>query len=100
MATRINVNGTRVAVAPINGTSFSLPELHEVVGGYIEAFYLRDGLIMMLNEDGKRLGLAINRTATLIADANGLPADNVIVGDVIIGTRREFGGPNDDDDES
>jgi hypothetical protein len=28
-----------------------------------------------------------------------LPGDDFILGDVVIGTRREFGGPNGDDDE-
>jgi hypothetical protein len=99
MATRINVNGARLEVAPANGAEFTLQELQAIVGGYIEAFYLRDGTIMMLNEDGKRLALMFNLIATMIAQRHGLPGDDCILGDVVIGTRHEFGGPNGDDDE-
>jgi hypothetical protein len=99
MATRLNADGGRLEVAPANGTDFTLEELQAIVGGYIEAFYLRDSTIMMLNEDGKRLALPFNLIATRLAHQHGLPGDDFILGDVVIGTRREMGGPNDDDDE-
>jgi hypothetical protein len=99
MATRINTDGARLEVAPAAGAEFTLEELQAIVGGYIEALYLRDGSIMMLNEDGKRLALPFNLIATHLAHRNGLPGDDFILGDVVIGTRREFGGPNGDDDE-
>jgi hypothetical protein len=92
MATRINADGSTADVAPLDGRAFALDELQGIVAGYIEAIYLRDGRIMFCNEDGKRLGLAPNRAATTIARSHAaiVPGDTV-VGDVIVGTRREFG---------
>jgi hypothetical protein len=91
MATRINTDGTRVVMKPAHGFAFTLADLQGVVGGYIEAFYLRDGRVMFLNEDGKGEQLPLNIVATLIAYDNGLPPDDAIVGDVIIVTRIEAG---------
>jgi Domain of unknown function (DUF3846) len=96
MATQIPAIGTLLHVLPANGTAFTLEELQTIVGGYIEAFYLRDGTVMMLNEDGKRLGLPLNLVATQRAHRNGLPADDCIVGDVVIGTWIEMGGGDED----
>jgi hypothetical protein len=96
MATRINADGTRVDVAPAHGRAFTLPELQAVVDGYIEAFYLHDGRVMFLNEDGKREQLPFNPTATVIARTHGLPLDDYIVGDVLITTRIE-GGSEDEE---
>jgi hypothetical protein len=92
MALRLNADGTRVDVTPRDGRAFALDELQTIVAGYIEAIYLRDGRIMFCNEDGKRLALPPNRAATTIAHTNAaiIPGDSV-VGDVVIGTRREFG---------
>jgi len=99
MAIRINADDTIVDVAPANGREFTLPELQAVVGGYIEAVYLRDGRILFCNEDGKRDRLPTNVGATVIARNIGfLPDDDHIVGDVIIGTRREMGADDADDE--
>jgi hypothetical protein len=99
MATRINTDGTRLEVVPAAGRVFSLEELQGVVAGYIEAFYLRDGRVMFLNEDGKRLALPVNVDATTIAYENDLPLDDYIVGDVIVTTRLEAGGGDEDNVE-
>jgi hypothetical protein len=92
MATRINADGTRTEIAPADGATFSLVELQTIVGGYIEAVRLRSGAWMFVNEDGKRLGLPTNVVATTIAHERGyLPADDWIVGDVIVTTPHEAG---------
>ena len=93
MATRITVHGARLEVAPAAGATFTLAELQAVVGGYIEAVYLRDGRVLFCNEDGKRFALAPNLHATILAHEHGaIGRDDFIVGDVIVGTRAEFGG--------
>jgi hypothetical protein len=100
MALWIKTDGSEDLVAPAIGTEFTLAELHRVVGGYIEIVPIvceprsmaADHQFMVLNEDGKRLQLPINRRATALYHAAGGPSWDVIVGDVIIGTRRELGG--------
>jgi hypothetical protein len=93
MATRINADGTAETLTPRIG-HFALDELQVIVGGYIEAVFLDDDTVMMINEDGKRLGLPVNGRATWVARERGqVPAWDFIVGDVVIGTRREMGGP-------
>jgi hypothetical protein len=77
-------------VSPRNARSFTLEELQGFVGGYIEALYPDDGLIMFLNEDGKRLGLPRNMIATLMMTGRLYPGD-VIVGTVVVCTPVEAG---------
>lgn len=76
----IEPDGTMTAVSPKNGTDFSLEELNEFVGGYIEIVSTTDGRIMVLNEEGKLNGLPVNLAATILY---GNPND-VIVGDVLV----------------
>ena len=70
-------------VYPKNGTDFQWEELKDIVGGYIEILQLCDGWIMVLNEDGKPMGLPINNKATYIFRNNYATSD-FIVGNVLI----------------
>ena len=55
-------------VEPANGKHFSLRELQEFVGGYIEiVFNLPDDMIMVVNEEGRLKELPINAAATILA---------------------------------
>jgi len=87
-------------VAPANGVAFTAPELQALVGGYIEVVATRlrtpdDGpLLMIVNDDGKRERLPVNRFATALAD--GLRPDDVIVGPAVICTYAELGEPEPD----
>lgn len=40
MARIIKTNGEIIPVEPKNGTDFQLEEMQEIVGGYIQLFYL------------------------------------------------------------
>lgn len=93
MALLVKADGTISTVKPASGKRFSLQELHEFVGGYIEIVRIqpgqyglltvRPGDIMVCNEDGHRLELPENRTASAIYNASGgLPFP--VVGDVLI----------------
>ena len=53
-------------LVPANGRDFTLEELQESVGGYIEIIDLTPKTIMIVNEDGKG-GLYPNMMATVIA---------------------------------
>ena len=61
----------------------TLKEMQEIVGGYIEFIYLRkDNLVMVVNEEGKIMGLPFNAKATqLVKECN---INDIIVGDVLV----------------
>lgn len=94
MALLIKTDGTHAWVAPADGDAFTLKELQGFVGGYIEMVPALDDDLMVLNEDGKGLRLPLNRAATLIFHVAGGALFDYIVGNVIIGTRHELGGPD------
>lgn len=58
----------------------TLSEMQACVGGYIELIYLKDGVILVVNEEGKLNNLKPNIIATELA---GL-SDDHIVGDVLL----------------
>lgn len=87
MAIIIKADDTRIAVEPKNGKDFSLEEMQEMVGGYIEICETHDPeFILVINEDGKMQGLPINAGATgmykYAFTKQGQLVD-VIVGDVL-----------------
>lgn len=51
---------------PKNGTTFELEEMQKIVGGYIEIIRLKDGRIIIVNEEGLPQGLPVNIEATNI----------------------------------
>lgn len=78
----IKTSGEIIDVEPKNGKDFSLEELQEYVGGYIEVAYppSKHGAIMVLNEEGKLNNLPINH----LASKAYFPGQDVIVGDVLL----------------
>lgn len=76
--------------------ALSLESLQRAVGGYIEAVTDQSGSwTMYVNEEGKVIGLPVNRSATALATAagwRGMPGD-VLVGPVV------FVGPVGEDGE-
>lgn len=78
MAKWIKANGEVCDVTPRNGKDFSLDELQAFVHGYIELVYLGNDMVMVVNEEGKLLGLPRNTKATQM-----YPLD-IIVGDVLV----------------
>lgn len=76
--------GERKGISPANGTDFSLKECQNAVSGRIEVVDLRDGRIMIINEEGKFM-CTLNIQATVIALENGaIYNGDYICGDVII----------------
>ena len=75
-------DGTQQATKPKNGKYFTLKELQNIVGGYIEMVYLPDNMIMVVNEDGRREELKLNVRATEIMRSAGKEVD--IVGNVLL----------------
>ena len=82
LSTVITTNGLHKDVEPSNGTDFSLEELKEFVGGYIEIVRLSKSQIMVVNEEGKLMGLSPNPYATLLVQIAG--HRDTIVGNVLV----------------
>ena len=81
-------NGERKEVVPANGTDFSLGELKEIVGGYIEIIpSVLDDMIMVIDEEGKLKGKESNPVATFLYvhsfTKDGILCD-VVVGDALL----------------
>lgn len=96
MAIKITTNKKVTRVRPKNKV-FTLKELQKQVGGYIELlplkrvpeFKLQD-VVMVLNEEGKLLGLPMNQMATDLLVRNYPKSTDVIVGDVLICKSKEI----------
>jgi len=63
----IPVQGRPKEVMPANNTDFKLREVQKMVGGYVEVVYLRDGRIMLVDEEGLLKGSPLNREASRMA---------------------------------
>ncbi len=61
------VQGSPKMVMPANGTDFTLREAQKMIGGYVEVVYLRDGRIMLADEEGLLKSLPLNRAASRMA---------------------------------
>lgn len=85
MAQIIKTDGTRIEVSPKNGKDFSLEELQEIVGGYIEIVECEKN-IMVINEEGKLMNLPFNHIATLewYRACPWMCCADIIVGDVLL----------------
>ena len=68
---------------PKNGTTFELEEMQKIVGGYIEIVRLRDGRMIIVDEDGKSKDKAVNIPATNILRRDHFTTD-YIVGTAIV----------------
>lgn len=90
MATIIKTDGYVINIEPKDGKEFSLEEMQTIVSGYIEIVDLHDGNYMVVNEEGKLKGLAINHVATQIY-TNAFPGVyDVIVGDVLVCNKHQI----------
>lgn len=89
MAQWIKTTGETTEVAPKKGKKFKLEELQEYVGGYIERIDLGFSQNMIVNEEGKLLGLPFNKTASAMT-INSKSGAHVIVGHALICKGGEF----------
>lgn len=80
----IKANGERQIVVPASKKGFTLKELQQFVGGYIEQVLLPSagGSYMWVNEDGRRLKLDMNSIATSLY--YGAVRYRCIYGDVLV----------------
>ena len=77
-----HVDGTKEEIA----TPLRLRQCQDIVGGNIEPVHLSGNMLMIVNEDGLRLGLKPNENATaiLVIDRHPHRFAPLIVGDVIV----------------
>jgi len=61
-------NGETKAIEPANGTNFKLKEVQDIVGGLVDVINLGNDRIIIINDEGKLLGLPRNEQATILAD--------------------------------
>jgi hypothetical protein len=83
MAKIYKTNGEIVDIEPKNGKDFQLKELNDIVGGYIELVTLTNDEFMVVNEEGKIMGLPVNANATEIYHRE-VGRWDYIVGDCLI----------------
>lgn len=86
MAKIIKSNGECEAVEPkVKEEGFELDQLQSIVGGYIEIIHLRKSKqIMVINEEGKLLGLPYNEEATRLYHEEHPGIDDAVVGNVLL----------------
>jgi hypothetical protein len=82
-------DGTSRPISPADGKTFSLKEVQEMVGGYVQMIPLSTDRIMLINEEGKLLGLPRNDMATLVA-VLVLGEGDFIVGNALVCDGRFF----------
>lgn len=82
MAVIYKSNGEVIETSPKNKKYFSLKELKEIVGGYIEIVNLGYDY-MVVNEEGKLIGLPFNLNATIVYQISTKIGEH-IVGDVLV----------------
>lgn len=111
MAQLFKTDGSVTEIAPKNGRTFTLEELHALVGGYIEVVAVPpwDGSrLAVCDEEGKLKEKPFNELATYAAERPDY--NDVAVGDWLFADRTELegevipedadqGGDEDDEDE-
>ena len=89
MARLITTDGITKEVKPISGTKFSLKELQNYVGGFIQMLPLPDKSMAFCNEEGLLHNLPQNVEATSVISGIFKRPTQVFVGDVVICTPNE-----------
>jgi len=106
MATYYKTNGEVKEVSPKNGRYFTLEEMEKMVGGSIEIEPLPSGKSIVVNEEGKLIGLDKNEKASeewlkeYPYDKYPFNNDGTIVGDALIATEEELNEDEEDEEEN
>jgi hypothetical protein len=89
MPTLYKPDGTVETIQP--GTKLSLERMQKLVGGYVQSIKLNADLRMVVDEDGRLKGLPPNEGATAALRSFLGPDTVVIVGNALVGNKKEFG---------
>ncbi len=92
MAKLINGNGIIREVSPQNGKDFKLQEVYKLLDiNLVDVLYLKEDLLMLIDDEGKVNDSFINREATIIAWQFGAISENdCICGKALICSDEEF----------
>jgi hypothetical protein len=90
MARLFKADGGITEIQPKDGQSFTLDEMQELVGGYIEVVAAAGGYSLVIDEEGRVKGKPFNELATA-AHAIGRP----LVGDALLVTIEHPGSDNE-----
>jgi hypothetical protein len=105
MAKLYKTDGTVEEVKPEGKGPFTLKELQEFVGGTIDIVYLPSGRQMIVNDEGKLIGLSVNEKATeewkkeFPIEQYPINNDGLIVGDALIAEDQDMREEEDNDEE-
>jgi len=97
MATLYTVEGEVKEVSPADGHSFTLKEMQDFVGGTVQIVPLPDGRSMLVNDEGKLIGLEYNEKASAEwmrqypIEQYPLNNDQTIAGNALIASDTELG---------
>jgi hypothetical protein len=83
MGILIKTSGEKIVVKPADGESFSLKEVQDYVGGYVEIFRVGEKKYLF-NEEGLLLDLPTNTKATEELEKDCNQSVQTLVGDVLI----------------
>ena len=104
MATFYKVGEDAQEVKPKDGKVFTLKEMQEMVGGNIELIDFPNGKSIVVNEEGKLIGLEFNELASqewlkeFPLDKYPFNNDGTIVGNALILTEVELNGEGEDEE--
>lgn len=100
MTALYETSGRVKEIEPSNGVHWTLEELQNLVGGYIEIVCTIDGRFMVINEEGKVLNppLDLNIPATRLY-IHGR-RDTIHGPAVVVDTKLELDGPEEDGERS
>lgn len=96
MATLYKVDGIIKEVKPKNGKKFKYEELRKIVDGMVEIVGLPSGRAIVVNEEGKLIGLQYNTEASKVWNKEypieKYPNNNdqTIVGDALVVEEKEI----------
>ena len=85
MAILITTDGTEKIVQPKNGRAFKLEETQKYVDGYVEVVNLRNGTILIVNEEGK-----FTKQPKIALEHKAIFPYDYIAGDVLLCSDKEF----------
>lgn len=81
----IHSDGALTAVKPKDLKKFTLEELQNFVGGYIQIINLPANKLLVVNEEGRLYKLPVNEKATALAQyCNAILPIDYIVGDAVL----------------
>lgn len=91
MAKLLKPDGTEQELTPGDNGKFTLEQMQKHVGGYVQLIKLNGNERLVVDEDGLPKNLPVNEEATTLLQSYSATPTVKLVGNVLFGTRKEFG---------